>query len=182
MKPARQHRKNKEQEPEEAIRDFLASYKSGVGRLIFGLFEIRTLEEAEKLSTMLANNFPVPERVSTGIWELLSNAIEHGNLEIDYGEKARLLEAGYFAEEVMRRLAIAPYATRVAKVSFRRGKSAIRIRVTDEGKGFDYAKYLAAETMSDGPNGRGILIASKFSFDKVVYHGRGNSVDAIITL
>jgi hypothetical protein len=36
--------------------------------------------------------------------------------------------------------------------------------------------------MPDGPNGRGILIARKFSFDKVIYRGRGNVVDAIIRL
>lgn len=179
---AGRNRKAKQQEPEEAIRDFIASHKSGIGRLIFGLFEIRTLEEAEKLSTMLANNYPVPERVSTGIWELTSNAIEHGNLEIDCAEKTRLLKAGYFAAEVTRRLAIAPYVGRVAKVTFKRTRSMIRIRIADEGKGFDYAKYLEAEELSDGPNGRGILIASKFSFDKVVYRAPGNTVDAIITL
>jgi anti-sigma regulatory factor (Ser/Thr protein kinase) len=167
---------------EEAIRDYIASHKSGIGRLVHGLFEIRTLEEAEKLSTMLANNYPVPERVATGVWELISNAIEHGNLEIDYAEKARLLSGGCFTEEVTRRLAMPPYAARVASVEFRRGKTMIRLRVTDQGSGFDFRKYLKATEMSDGPNGRGILIASKFSFDKLVYRGKGNVVDAVIRL
>jgi phosphoserine phosphatase RsbU/P len=142
----------------------------------------RTLEEAEKLSTMLANNYPVPERVSTGVWELISNAIEHGNLEIDYAEKAELLQNGYFAAEMARRLSLPPYAPRVASIAFHRTKTMIRIRVSDEGPGFDFRKYLRATELSDGPNGRGILIASKFSFDKVVYHGKGNVVDAIIRL
>jgi anti-sigma regulatory factor (Ser/Thr protein kinase) len=168
--------------PDEAIREFIAQNKSGIGRLMFGVFEIRTLEEAEKLSTMLANNYPVPERVSTGLWELISNAIEHGNLGIDYAEKAALLENGDFAGEVARRLVLPKYFERVATVSFRRSKKAIRIRVRDQGVGFDHAKYMSATTFSDGPNGRGILIASKFSFDRVEYRGRGNVVDAIIDL
>lgn len=172
----------KEQTPDEAIRAYLASHKSGVGRLITGLFELRTLEEAEKLSTMLANNYPAPERVSTGLWELISNAIEHGNLEIDYAEKAALLQSGDFTEEVGRRLAHPSYAKRVASVEFKRMKTMIRVRITDQGKGFDYAKFQGADVLSEGPNGRGILIASKFSFDKVIYRGRGNIVDAVILL
>jgi anti-sigma regulatory factor (Ser/Thr protein kinase) len=174
--------KNETKSADEAIRDYIASHKSGIGRLVFGLFEIRTLEEAEKLSTMLANNYPVPERVSTGVWELISNAIEHGNLEIDCDEKARLLRDGDFAEEVTRRLALPRYAGRVASVEFRRTRTMIRLRVTDEGPGFDFRKYLQATPLADGPNGRGILIASKFSFDKVVYHGKGNVVDGVIRL
>jgi anti-sigma regulatory factor (Ser/Thr protein kinase) len=74
------------------------------------------------------------------------------------------------------------YASRVASVEFRRTKTMIRMRVTDQGPGFDYAKYLGAKTPSDGPNGRGILIASKFSFDRVIYRGKGNIVDAVIKL
>ena len=182
MTAARRIQRPKEHEPDEAIREFIAQHKSGIGKLIHGTFEIRTLEEAEKLSTMLANNYPAPERVSTGIWELISNAIEHGNLEIDYAEKARLLENGLFADEVARRLSVSPYARRVATVEFKRTKRAIRIRVADHGKGFDFAKYMNATTLSDGPNGRGILIASKFSFDKVIYRSPGNIVDAIIDL
>ncbi len=172
----------RDQTPEEAIRDYIASHKSGIGRLVHGIFEIRTLEEAEKLSTMLANNYPVPERVATGIWELISNAIEHGNLEIDFAEKARLLRNGEFTAEITRRLMSAPYASRIATIAFRRSKTMIRLRITDQGKGFDYMKYLQATSLSEGPNGRGILIASNLSFDKVIYRGRGNSVDAIIEL
>ena len=168
--------------PEEAIRDYLAWHKSGIGRLISGQFEIRTLEQAEKLSTMLANNCPVPEKVSTGIWELISNAVEHGNLEIDFDEKMKLVLNGGLAGEIARRLEMPPFADRSALVEFKRTKTTIRIRVRDEGPGFDYAKYLNPDFSPGGPNGRGIMIATKFSFDKLTYRGRGNIVDAIIRL
>lgn len=169
-------------EPEKAIRDFLSTHKSGLGRMISSHFQIRTLEEAEKLSTMLASHCPIPEKVSTGIWELISNGIEHGNLEIDFEEKSRLIQDGLYAEELVKRLTSPEFGGRMVSVEYKRSRTAIRIRVSDEGQGFDFGKYLDDGRMPDGPNGRGILIACKFSFDKVVYRGRGNVVDAIIRL
>jgi anti-sigma regulatory factor (Ser/Thr protein kinase) len=167
---------------EKAIRDFLSTRKSGLGRMVSSHFEIRTLEEAEKLSTMLATHCPMPEKVSTGIWELISNAVEHGNLEIDCREKAELIGKGLYAEELVKRLSSPKFAGRVVSVRFNRAKTRIRIRISDEGPGFDYSKYTQNGEMSEGPNGRGILIAREFSFDRIVYHGRGNVVDAIINV
>jgi anti-sigma regulatory factor (Ser/Thr protein kinase) len=150
--------------------------------MISSHFQIRTLEEAEKLSTMLASHCPIPEQVSTGIWELISNAVEHGNLEIDFEEKTRLIQHGLYAEELIKRLTSPELGRRLVSVEFKRTRTAIRIRVSDEGHGFDFGKYLDDGRMPDGPNGRGILIACKFSFAKVIYRGRGNVVDAIIRL
>lgn len=167
---------------EKAIRDYLSTRKSGTGRMLSSHFEIRTLEEAEKLSTMLASHCPTPEKVSTGIWELISNAVEHGNLEIDCKEKADLIGKGLYAEELVKRLNSPKFVRRVVSVRFNRTKTRIRIRISDEGPGFDHREYATGGKMSEGPNGRGILIAREFSFDKIVYHGRGNVVDAIINV
>src|SRR5262249_26321766 len=89
-----------------SIQNFVATHKSAVGRMVRGVFEIQTLQEAEKLSSMLATHCPNPEKVAPGIWELLSNAVEHGNLEIGLEEKTAHLERGSFAEEVDRRLSL----------------------------------------------------------------------------
>jgi anti-sigma regulatory factor (Ser/Thr protein kinase) len=167
---------------EKAIRDYLSTRKSGLGRMISSHFEIKTLEEAEKLATMLASHCPTPEKVSTGIWELISNAVEHGNLEIDCKEKAELIASGIYAEEIIRRLTSPRFGDRVASVRFKRNSRRIKIRISDEGPGFDFGRYLDDAPTAEGPNGRGILIARKFSFDEVIYHGRGNIVDAIILL
>jgi anti-sigma regulatory factor (Ser/Thr protein kinase) len=167
---------------EDAIKEFLASHKSGIGRLMVGQFEIRTMQEAEKLATMLANQYPDSDRVATGIWELLSNGIEHGNLEIDFSQKVELIKSGGYIEEIERRLQMPKYAQRVVEVDFKRTKGAIRLSVCDDGPGFDYSRYFDPSYSPDGPNGRGIMIASKLSFDRVVYQGRGNIVDAIINL
>jgi anti-sigma regulatory factor (Ser/Thr protein kinase) len=161
----------------KAIQDYVAAHKSAVGRMLSAVFEIRTMDEAQKLSTMLATNCPVPEKVAVGIWELLSNAIEHGNLEIDYDEKAKLLESGCFEGELARRLRQPPYANRVARVEFRRATKSIRLRVIDEGPGFDFRRFEEADLPMDRPNGRGICIARKLCFDRLIYRGQGNVVE-----
>jgi response regulator RpfG family c-di-GMP phosphodiesterase len=166
----------------KAIQDYVASHKSAVGRMLSAVFEIRTMDEAQKLSTMLATNCPIPEKVAVGIWELLANAIEHGNLEIDYDEKARLLESGRFEGELARRLRQPPYADRVARVEFRRATKSIRLRVIDEGPGFDFRRFVEADLPMDRPNGRGICIARKLCFDRVIYKGQGNVVEVVMAI
>jgi len=166
----------------KAIQDYVTSHKSAVGHMLSAVFEIRTIDEAQKLSTMLATNCPVPEKVAVGIWELLSNAIEHGNLEIDYDEKAKLLESGRFEGELARRLRQAPYADRVARVEFRRATKSIRLRVTDEGPGFDFRRFVEAEVPTDRPNGRGICIARTLCFDRMTYRGQGNVVEVVMAI
>lgn len=166
----------------DSIQDFVSSHKSGSGRMLLGVFEIRTFEEAQKLSSMLAMNYPSPEEVAIGIWELLCNAIEHGNLEIDFNEKLALLSEGRFEQEVQRRLSQPPFASRSAIVQFRCGRKAIRLRVTDQGPGFDFKRFLGADPPVNTPNGRGIFIAEKLCFDQLRYRGCGNIVEAVVKL
>lgn len=165
---------------EEAIRAYMAANRPAIGRMISGTFEFRTLDEAEKLSTMLALQYPDENRVAAGIWELLSNAVEHGNLGIDYDEKSRLLLAGCYHAEVERRLAGDPWRDRVARVAFDRTAAGIRLRVSDAGAGFDFRRFLAVEPPPDRPNGRGIAIAARLSFDRVTYLGNGSRVVAVV--
>jgi anti-sigma regulatory factor (Ser/Thr protein kinase)/DNA-binding NarL/FixJ family response regulator len=166
----------------DSIQDFISSHKSAIGRMVTGVFEIQTLDEAQKLSTMLATHYPVPDLVVTGIWELLSNAVEHGNLEIDFDQKMDLLERGIFQDEITRRLGTPKYAGRVARVEFERAADCIRLRVTDQGQGFDYEKFLAADIPMNRPNGRGIFIAGKLCFEQLKYSGKGNIVEGVISV
>lgn len=166
--------------PREAVRAYVSSHRSAVGRMCHGVFEIRTLEEAERLSTMLASHCPNPETAAMGIWELLSNAIEHGNLEIDFRQKAELLLCGQFQQEVHDRLNTPHFGLRVVRVEFKRTARTVRIRATDAGAGFDYRTLSTDPLDTVSPNGRGIFLARTISFDKVIYRGAGNIVDAII--
>lgn len=175
-----QQRSSPEAESAPDCRD-LAVGTFAVGCLVSARFAFRTLEQADKLSSLLATQYPTPERVITGIWELLSNAVEHGNLEINFEEKSRFLLSSCYPQEIARRLALPYFAGRAVSVKFRRTAKSLRLRIRDEGPGFDFAPY-ADPPLSAGPNGRGILIATKFSFDQVIYHGRGNVVDAVVRL
>src|SRR5208283_674680 len=144
--------------------------------------EFRTLEEAERIAGMLAINYSSPEKVAVGIWELLSNAVEHGNLEISYDGKTKLLQSGEFLPEVQRRLLLRPYGGRVARVEFERSRERIRLRVSDEGPGFDFEHFLNADLPADRPNGRGISIARKMCLGRLTYQGRGNVVEVVTPL
>ncbi|WP_237152690.1 ATP-binding protein [Oryzibacter oryziterrae] len=165
-----------------AILDYVARHKSGVGRMISSVFEIQTMAEAERLATMLATQYPDPEKVSTGIWELLANAIEHGNLEISFAEKSDLLLSGQLSEEIERRLGDPAFRDRYARVEFHRTRRSIRLRVADDGPGFDALAFLGSEPDMTRPNGRGIFIADRFSFHRLRYLGKGNVVDAVYQL
>lgn len=168
--------------PLESIQQYVSKNKPVIGRLVSGEFEITTLNEAEKLSTMLAANTPCPEKASLGIWELLSNAVEHGNLEIDQQTKAKLIMSGKIEAEIQRRLRLDSFRDRIVRVFFKCTRSHVCLKVQDEGKGFDYEKVLNSDMPLDQPNGRGIYVARNLCFDTIEYRGCGNEVVATIDL
>jgi anti-sigma regulatory factor (Ser/Thr protein kinase) len=146
-------------------------------------FEVRTLVDARDLATELAAAYPDPERVVMGLTELLVNAVEHGNLGIDYEEKAALLDRGEFEREIDRRLALPELALRRVRVTLRRDAEHITTSIEDEGDGFDWLPYLDPDPDRIlASNGHGIAIARGVCFDDVTYHGRGNRVVATVRL
>ncbi len=168
-----------EQEKRSQLRAEVRKRTSAVGHVRSGQFRIRTLEEAENLATMLSLSCPEPERVALGARELFVNAIEHGNLEIGYERKSVLLADGTWQTEIERRLEQAPFKDRFVLVDFDNGPSGVTIRVTDQGKGFDYRRFEEHEGCSDcGLHGRGLLFARKLAFDDVRFEGAGNIVEA----
>ncbi len=71
--------------------------------LVKGDFTIQRLDEVDNLATLLAKMCPEPDKVVLGLWELLINAVEHGNLGITYEEKSELLQLNIWREEIDRR-------------------------------------------------------------------------------
>jgi CheY-like chemotaxis protein/anti-sigma regulatory factor (Ser/Thr protein kinase) len=158
---------------EREISEHADSYKL----LVNGEFHFRTLDEARQLTLLLSRACPDPQRVALGLSELLVNAVEHGNLAISYGDKTRLLRAGRWQEEIDARLRDARYQHRVVTVNFVSAADEVRIRIQDQGAGFDWQPFLefSAERAFD-PHGRGISMARMMSFDSVEYQGNGNDV------
>jgi len=152
--------------------------------MYFTYAELRfsTLEDINSVAGLLAAMCPDPESASSGLLELLLNAIEHGNLGITYEEKKQLMLENRWEDEVRRRLALPEYASRVATVSFERKNDSLEFRITDQGSGFDWAQYLTLDPQrSLDPNGRGIAMARRLSFSDMEYQGAGNIVVATIS-
>lgn len=146
-------------------------------------FTLRTLGEARLLTNALSQLFPDPKKVSTGLLELLVNAVEHGNLEISYEEKTHLLMSRQWHEEIENRLRDPRYQDRVVQVNFRKDASRIVLTICDEGKGFDWQPYLEIQPERVFHlHGRGIAMARRISFDSLDYKGCGNCVEATVKL
>ncbi len=148
-----------------------------------GTFRFKTPEEAKNLAMLLAHAYPDAERVVTGILELTLNAIEHGNLNIGYKEKSRLIEEDKLEEEIAHRLSSPPYSSRVATAKFSRLPHELSLHITDQGNGFEWQKYLDFDPeRAFDTHGRGIAMANKISFDTIEYRGNGNQVVTVLRL
>ena len=147
------------------------------GLLGEGLFRIRTLDDADALAAYLGAACSDPQQ-GVGFLELLRNAVEHGNLEISYEEKGRLLKSGTFQQEIQRRIEAPLYVDRYATVVCTSSADRIEIEITDQGPGFDFERFLVMtpERMFDN-HGRGVLLASICL--EIEYFKPGNRVRAV---
>ncbi|MBI2306983.1 MAG: response regulator [Rhodocyclales bacterium] len=159
----------------------LAEHNTAMKLLCNAEFRVRTIEEASTLAALLAQGCPRPESAVLGISELLVNAVEHGNLGISYEEKAALKREDRWHEEVLRRQALPENDAKRVRVALTRTESGVSICIADEGRGFDWQKYLDFDPQrAFDPNGRGIALARTASFDALSYEGCGNTVIAKI--
>ena len=148
-----------------------------------GLFNFKSLEEGRNLAVLLANACPNSERVVLGLTELITNAVEHGNLDISYEEKSRLNSTGSWESEVENRLDSPAYKDKYATVEFNRNASKITLVITDQGEGFDWREFMTVspERAFDS-HGRGIALANSISFEHLEYLGNGNKVCVTVAL
>jgi CheY-like chemotaxis protein len=148
-----------------------------------GRFVFKTLNQGRDLVTLISNAFPEGAKISTGLLELVVNAIEHGNLGIGYSEKSRLNEQGSWEQEVLRRLKLPENNNKFVTLTFERTAREVRFKIEDKGEGFDWRDYLeiSPERAFDN-HGRGIALAKKLSFDHLEFLGRGNLAVATVLL
>lgn len=148
-----------------------------------GEFAFSSLDEGRNLASLLAHTCPSPETVVIGLSELMTNAVEHGNLGITYEEKTALVDADNWLTEVERRLALPENADKRVQVSFERRRDRVCMTITDQGQGFDWQSFLVMDPDRAMDNhGRGIAMAGLMSFLSITYHGTGNSVTVEILL
>lgn len=144
-------------------------------------FSFRSLEEAEILAAFIAHGCPHPDTAVLGISELLINAVEHGNLGITYEEKTMLKTEGRWQEEIRSRLELPEQQHKRVRLSVLREGGTTKIRIRDEGRGFDWKKYLEFDPeRAFDPNGRGIALARMTSFEALHFEDCGNTVVATL--
>ncbi len=144
-------------------------------------FKFQTLSEAENLSAFIANCFPDPKRVLPGLGELLTNAIEHGNLGVGYDQKTDLIDAGTWRAEVDRMQKLPQHENKYAVATVAQKADGTYVVIEDEGNGFDWKKFMQIDPSRAGDNhGRGIAQANTMSFDKLTYNEKGNQAVAFV--
>lgn len=162
-------------------KEALVSQRQGMELLETARFTCRTLKEVEVLSHLLSCSFPEPKRALIGITELLINAVEHGNLGLTYDEKTQLVKAGRWRETVESRQLLPEHLHKKVDVVIQHKEDGIYLQITDEGKGFEWWRYLEIDpARASHPNGRGIALANKISFDQLQFTQDGSRVLAVV--
>ena len=146
-------------------------------------FTYKTIEQAKSLSNILAYLTPTPQKVAIGLFELMVNAVEHGNLGIGYQEKTKLIHQDQLHTEIKQRLASPDNKNKFVSVNVERKEQVLTISITDMGDGFDSQPYqeFSLERAMDN-HGRGIMMANKLSFERLAFSEKGNVAYCTIKL
>ncbi|MBP5503852.1 MAG: response regulator [Bacteroidales bacterium] len=118
--------------------------------------------------------------IEIGLSELVTNAIEHGNLDITFEEKSEMLKNFTLEDLYSKRMKNKKLADRKVTVEYSFSPSKCEWTITDEGNGFDPSAIPDPSSPENIEclNGRGIFF-SKRLFDSVEYIGKGNIVRAV---
>jgi len=117
-------------------------------------------------------------RLGVGLHESLTNAIQHGNLELD--SELRQEDEMIYHNLAAKRRRIQPYASRRVDVLVTETPSEISYSIRDQGPGFK-VKQVRDPTDEDNlerVGGRGLLLIRSF-FDDVRHNERGNEITMV---
>lgn len=111
------------------------------------------------------------------LMELLTNALEHGNLEISYDEKSDWMNRGGEMLELIQKKANLPeFKNRRIHISYEIGKNVSHFAIRDDGKGFDWKTQLAKGKAENSElHGRGINLSSSL-VKNLKFNDAGNEV------
>jgi len=116
--------------------------------------------------------------IEMAVFEMIINAIEHGNLEIGFEEKTQALQNGDYLTYIIEKQKQPQYKDKKVTIEYSITPEQLAVKVSDEGKGFDY-KRITQKTQEANENmlghGRGIGLILRL-FDEVKYNSIGNQV------
>jgi CheY-like chemotaxis protein/anti-sigma regulatory factor (Ser/Thr protein kinase) len=138
---------------------------------------LKNHDDIYDISHFLACTYPDPEKHIVGIVELLTNAVEHGNLSIGLDKKSELLTKGRLEEEIDKRLSLPENKNKYVNIELTKNSEEIVLRIKDCGKGFNYEDFFEiSPERALLPNGRGIVMTKISSFEDIEYLNGGNEV------
>jgi len=188
LEEARRYDLLKEEHRQHLGGEAVARYVRGIEKLVYEL--PTSLEWVNPLTTQLISLLESARvcdsesrpRVMLGLVEILTNAVEHGNLAIAGPEKQALKAKGDRAWQraVAERLTQAPYRDRKVTVTASIDDERAVFTIQDQGQGFDFSD-LPDPTDPENlfkSSGRGIMLARAF-LDELVYSGNGNTVTLV---
>ncbi|MCK5683938.1 response regulator [bacterium] len=117
-------------------------------------------------------------KIKLGLYELIMNAVEHGNLGISYEEKGQILEddGENMVKFYKQRMSDPEHKQKKVYIKVYMDTEILEWTITDEGKGFDWNNIKSPLQNSKlDLHGRGIFLAG-FQFDTMEYFGNGNIV------
>ena len=161
------------------MRDIIGGEESG--SFIFGNDPMDSLFYTNFLVNYLYNTNRISdnERFSLQMTfsELVTNALEHGNLEIDYDTKTSWLNKGGNMIKLIQERARDPrFEKRHIKISYNIGRTTSKFSIADDGNGFDWRACLEKNKVEDSMlHGRGISL-SKTVVQSLTYNEKGNEV------
>lgn len=150
-----------------------------------GEFKYQTFKEGYEIADWLASlcRHNARDDIVVGFIELLINAVEHGNLNIGYDEKTDLMKAGNYIKHVLERISLPEYKDKYVHVEFSKTAEKLTVIITDQGKGFNFEKYLELDKARlFHSHGKGLIMARKLYFDHLEFTPPGNKVTVTINL
>ena len=167
-------------------KDFFQQAAARVDLLNMNLTLENSLGIASSASKFLAQHLEPflfdedPTTIRLGFFEMLINAIEHGNLEIDYETKTKALHKNEFSKLFEQRRKDPQFIRRRIFVDMEVKQGVCRVNIRDQGKGFDWRRWIKRGKSDSilATHGRGIMMTQLY-FDEIVYNEAGNHVTLI---
>ena len=116
--------------------------------------------------------------LSVALYEIILNAMEHGNLEITYEEKAEYLDRGTYQDLIMERRKDPRLSARKVRINYHMDDTGLHYTIQDQGPGFDWKKYydkIEKRGVSTEAHGRGLAL-TLFYVDRIKFNEKGNEV------